>query len=128
MTKREIAYKYIELLSMGDVEKIVDLFAENGKVSSPIYGEKQAGIFYKELIADTLSSDLKLRGIFEDAESDRIALYFEYKWTVKSGKFVEFAAVDIFDFDNENKITVLKIIYDTVISRNLVDEMKTTNR
>jgi hypothetical protein len=128
MTKREIANKYIELLSMGDVEKIVDLFAENGKVSSPIYGEKQAGIFYKELIADTLSSDLKLRGIFEDAESDRIALYFEYKWTVKSGKFVEFAAVDIFDFDNENKITVLKIIYDTVISRNLVDEMKTTNR
>lgn len=53
---------------------------------------------------------------------------FEYKWTVKSGKIVEFDVVDILDFDKENKIIGLKIIYDTVISRNLVDEMKMTNR
>jgi len=127
MTKIEIAKKYIEFLSVGDVEKIINLFAENGKVSSPIYGEKQADKFYKELTEDTVTSELKLKGIFEDADSDRIALYFEYKWTVKSGKIAEFDVVDIFDFNDENKITELKIIYDTVISRNLVDEMKTTN-
>jgi ketosteroid isomerase-like protein len=128
MTKREIAKKYIEFLSIGDVEKIVNLFAENGKVSSPVYGEKQAGEFYKELTEDTITSELKLKGIFEDHDSDSIALYFEYKWTVKSGKIVEFDVVDILDFDNENKIIALKIIYDTVISRNLVAEMKSTNR
>ena len=128
MTKREIAKKYIEFLSIGDVAEIVNLFAENGKVSSPIYGEKQAGKFYKELSEDTITSELKLKGIFEDADSDRIALYFEYKWTVKSGKIVEFDVVDILDFDGKNKIIELKIIYDTVISRDVVNEMKTTNR
>ena len=127
MTKREIAEKYIEFLSIGEVEKIVNLFAENGKVNSPIYGEKQADIFYRELSEDTITSELKLKGIFEDADSDRMALYFEYKWTVKSGKIVQFDVVDIFAFDNENKITELKIIYDTVISRNLVAEMQTMN-
>jgi hypothetical protein len=71
---------------------------------------------------------LKLKGIFEDADSARIALYFEYKWTVKSGKITEFDVVDIFKFNDENKITELKIIYDTVISRNLVDEINKTNR
>ena len=128
MTKREIANKYIEYLSIGDVEKIVNLFADNGKVSSPIYGEKPAGLFYKELLEDTINSALKFKGIFEEADSNRIALYFEYTWTVKSGKMVQFDVVDILDLDNENKIIKLKIIYDTVISRKLVDEMKTSKK
>jgi ketosteroid isomerase-like protein len=75
------------------------------------------GLGAKNSYIDTISSELKLKGIFDDADSDRIALYFEYKWTIKSGKIVEFDAVDIIVFDNDNKITTLKIIYDTVISR-----------
>lgn len=66
--------------------------------------------------------------IIGEAGSDRIALYSEYKWTVKSRKIVERDVVDILDLGNENKIIELKIIYDTVISRDLVAEMKTTKR
>ena len=128
LTKREIAKKYIEYLSIGDVEKIINLFAANGKVSSPIYGEKPAGLFYKELIEDTINSSLQLKGIFEEVDSNHIALYFEYTWTVKSGKMVQFDVVDILDFDEDNKIIKLKIIYDTVISRKLVQEMKASKK
>lgn len=49
MTKREVATKYIECLSNGAVEQIVSLFSADGMVSSPIYGDKPATSFFKEL-------------------------------------------------------------------------------
>lgn len=124
MTKKEIAKEYIDSLSKGDVEKIISLFTKNGKVYSPIYGEKSADGFYKSLNDDTINSELKLKGVFEDFETGKLALYFDYIWTVKSGKVVEFDVVDIIEFDSENKIIELRIIYDTVISRTLIDEIK----
>ena len=124
MTKKEIANKYIEFLSNGNVEKVVSLFAENGKVHSPIYGEKSAAKFYETLNEDTVHSELKIKGIFEDSDTQNIALYFEYIWTMKSGKIVTFDVVDIVEFNNQNKISELRIIYDTVLSRKLVEEMK----
>jgi hypothetical protein len=122
--KIEIAKQYIEFLSKGNVEGVISLFAKNGKVHSPIYGEKSASDFYRILAEDTLNSSLKLNEIFENANTGNIALYFEYTWTVKSGKIVVFDVVDIIEFDNNNKISSLKIIYDTVISRNLIEEIQ----
>jgi len=127
MTRKEIAKKYIDFLSKGNIEMIIRFFAENGKVKSPIYGEKNAIEFYTTLNDDTINSELKLKGIFEDSDSGKLALYFEYIWTVKSGKVVEFDVVDIIEFDAENKIIELKIIYDTIISRKLIDELNQKN-
>jgi hypothetical protein len=86
MTRKEIARKYVEFLSNGNVDKVVSLFAENGKVYSPIYGENSAVKFYKTLNEDTVDSALKIKGIFEESGTENIALYFEYTWTMKSGK------------------------------------------
>ena len=122
--KNKIAKQYIEFLSTDNTEGIIELFADSGKVQSPIYGEKSAREFYKTLAEDTHNSELQLIEIFENVNSGNIALYFEYKWTVKSGKIVEFDVVDIIEFDDQNKIVSLKIIYDTVVSRALVEEMK----
>jgi hypothetical protein len=124
MTKTEIAKEYIDLLEEGNVDGIINLFAETGRVRSPIYGEKNADEFYKTLNDDTISSELKLKGIFEDSDTGKLALYFEYMWTVKSGKLVKFDVVDIIEFDSNDKILELTIIYDTVISRKLIDEIK----
>lgn len=124
MTKKEVAEKYIEFLDEGKVAELVNLFSENGKVHSPIYGLMPAKDFYPTLNDDTNNSELKLDTIFEDEQSNKIALYFKYIWTLKSNKVVSFDVVDIIEFDSENKITDLKIIYDTVISRKLVEEIK----
>jgi len=124
MGKREIAQQYIEFLSDGDITKVVNLFEENGIVNSPIYGRNKADKFYKILGEDTDNSELEIKGIFEDSETERLALYFRYKWTVKTGKIVEFDVVDIIEFDSQNKILELTIIYDTVISRKLIEEIK----
>ena len=123
-SKSEIAKQYIEFLAKGEVNKVIDLFSENGKVSSPIYGEKSASDFYQTLAGDTINSELSLKEIFENPLSGNIALYFEYKWTVKSGKIVKFDVVDLIEFNDDHKIVALKIIYDTVITRRLVEEMQ----
>ena len=123
MNRTLVANKYLEYLENGDIQKVIDLFNENGIVESPIYGIKKADKFYRELNGDTSNSNLHLKGIFEQNNSNNIALYFTYKWTLKSNKIVEFDVVDIIELDSDNKISKLKIIYDTVISRELVNEL-----
>jgi ketosteroid isomerase-like protein len=124
MSRKDIAKNYLKYLESGAVDKVVALFHENGTVESPVYGVKDAAAFYRELNNDTSNSELQLKGIFEEQDSNAIALYFGYKWTLKHGKIVEFDVVDIITFDTEDKITKLKIIYDTVVSRRLVEELK----
>ncbi|WP_420551226.1 nuclear transport factor 2 family protein [Tenacibaculum aiptasiae] len=124
MNKKELANKYLEYLENGDIEKVIGLFNENGIVDSPIYGVKKASQFYHELKNDTSISKLYLKGIFEQNDSNDLALYFTYEWTLKNNKKVEFDVVDIIELDSENKISKLKIIYDTVIARRLVEELK----
>ncbi|OSY89334.1 hypothetical protein WH52_01475 [Tenacibaculum holothuriorum] len=127
MTKKEIAREYIIQLEKGNIENIVALFNKNGIVESPLYGVQKADEFYKLLNNDTNNSKLTLNGIFEDNNSNNIALYFTYNWTLKNNNIVKFDVVDIIQFDNQNKISNLKIIYDTVISRKLVEQMKKHN-
>ena len=124
MNKNQVATSYLQFLENGEIDKVIELFDENGIVESPIYGVKKASVFYRELQNDTSKSELKLKGIFEQNDSNTIALYFLYKWTLKNNKIVEFDVVDIIDINTEGKITKLKIIYDTAISRRLVDELE----
>lgn len=123
MTKNEIATNYLEYLENGDVERIIALFSPNGIVESPVYGCMKATLFYPKLKSDTSNSKLKLRGIFEDNETSSLALYFNYTWILKNNKKVAFNVVDILEFDAQHKISKLTIIYDTVRSRTLVEQL-----
>ncbi len=123
MDKKEIANRYLKYLENGNIEQVIDLFDKNGIVESPIYGIKKADEFYRELNNDTSNSELHLKGIFEQNDSNDLALYFTYKWTLKNNQKVEFDVVDIIEFDSKNKIKKLIIIYDTVLARKLVDTL-----
>ncbi len=122
MTNKTITQQYIQHLQQGDMQKVIALFTEDAKVQSPIYGTQNAREFYTNLASDTTQSELKIKGTFEETDSNRIALYFNYQWTLKNGKDINFDVVDIIDFDEDNKITNLQIIYDASISRKLVEE------
>lgn len=123
MNKKDIAKKYITHLENGNIEQVIALFTHDGIVDSPLYGIKKAGEFYLDLNNDTSNSELHLKGIFEENDSNSLALYFTYKWTLKNNQKVEFDVVDIIEFDSLNKINKLKIIYDTVIARKLVEQL-----
>ncbi len=123
MNKKEIAKEYINHLENGNIKQLSALFNQGGMVESPLYGIKKADEFYLELNNDTTNSELSLLGIFEDSDLNNLALYFTYKWTLKNNQIVEFDVVDIIEFDNQNKISKLKIIYDTVVARKLVEQL-----
>lgn len=123
MTKEKVAKKYLECLEKNEIDKVIDLFTHDGIVDSPIYGVKSAQEFYYKLKDDTKASILVLKGIFNDEKNQNIALYFSYNWTLKSNEIVNFDVVDIIEFDVQNKIKTLKIIYDTVSARKLVDAL-----
>lgn len=124
MSIKEIALQYIEFLENGEIDNIIKLFSEIGKVKSPIYGTKLASDFFRELSNDTQNSKLKLKGVFEEENSNRIAISFNYKWTLKNNSRIEFDVVDIIEFNENNLIIHLEIIYDTVKSRVLVNSLK----
>jgi ketosteroid isomerase-like protein len=122
--RRAIGRLYIDYLGKGAMHKVIDLFAEEGVVHSPLYGTKKAKDFYSDLQEDTLSSFLEIKDVYESALSNNIALYFTYHWTLKSGKKIKFDVVDILTFDKRHKITSLRIIYDTVGTRPLLQHLK----
>ncbi len=117
MTKEEVAKKYLLYLEKGEIDKVVDLFAINGMVVSPLYGTKSARDFYTALVLDTNTSTLKFDGLFFEKDTRRISLLFDYQWELKHGEVVDFKVVDIIELNDHNKIEKLTIIYDTVTSR-----------
>ncbi|WP_215222598.1 nuclear transport factor 2 family protein [Echinicola shivajiensis] len=122
--KTKIAHQYIEFLEKGDSDKIISLFAENGIVESPLYGKMKASEFYKALFSDTTHSVLELKGVFGEKASDKLALYFNYKWTLKNNEVADFDVVDIIDFNQSDEIRFLKIIYDTEKSREIMNRIR----
>ena len=121
ITKKEVALKYTELLEKGNIKDILKLFSNKNLVESPIYGVLNASQFYNELQNDTLRSEITIKGIFEENNSNKLALYFNYKWTLKNNDLVTFDVVDIMEFNDSNQISKIKIIYDTVKSREIVN-------
>lgn len=124
MTKKEISIHYLKLLEKGAIDQLLALFSDASLVDSPIYGIMSAKQFYYDLANDTTNSKLKLLGVFEEDDSNQVALYFNYKWTLKNNEIVNFDVVDIIEFDAQNKISKLKIIYDTVVARGLVKQLE----
>ena len=74
MDKKGIANRYLKYLENGNIEQVIDLFHKNGIVESPIYGIKKAAEFYRELSNDTSDSELILKGIFEQNDTNDLAL------------------------------------------------------
>ncbi len=123
MDIQAFAQTYLNLLRDGKATELAQLFSKDGMVASPVYGLVPANEFYNILFADTKTSKLTLDGVFREKASDRLIVLFDYDWTLKNGKNVLFKVSDVFEFDDEEKVSKLTIIYDTVISRALVQDL-----
>lgn len=115
---------YLQALHNGHHQEILALFAPNAEVVSPLYGTRPAKVFYKELLDDTNTSRIELLDIFINDKKQTAAVNFLYHWTLADGTPVSFDCVDVIEFDDQNKITHLKIIYDTVQTRNALEQQK----
>lgn len=120
----DIILRYFHGLESGDANKITILFSAEGVVHSPLYGDMLAKDFYRDLFADTKQSTITLLNIFNNkAKSNIYAAQFRYEWVLKDGSKTNFECVDVFRFDEKNKITELTIIYDTYKLRSIFEKL-----
>ena len=109
----DLSARYIEALQKGELQEILELFAADAQVVSPVYGRLDAHKFYTSLLADTKSSQLQLHHNICDREGRKMAVYFTYHWTLKDDSQLIFVVVDILVLDDNDKIKGLTIIYDS---------------
>ena len=124
MESKETIKKYLSGLEKSDYENLINLFAPNAIVHSPLYGEVEAKKFYEDLFKDTNKSVITLKDIFMSEDNSKGAVNFLYDWTLSDGSPVSFDCVDIFKFNSEGKIQELTIIYDTSQTRPKFDKLK----
>ena len=113
MTPKELCERYLAALNEGSIERVLALFDADARVMSPLYGKMPVALFYSGLFGDTNRSETTFINLFESA-SGAVALQFHYRWTLKSGRVVEFDCVDVFALNpDRSRFSGLTIIYDT---------------
>jgi hypothetical protein len=114
---------YCTALRMNDYHAMIDLFSKDARVFSYFAGEKPATEFFHNLFKTSRRTKVELKNIFI-GENAIVAAYIHLEaiWNEKSA--MQFEAVDIFEFDAEHKIKMLRIILDTYPLRKLQAEVQ----
>jgi ketosteroid isomerase-like protein len=124
MMPRELCEQYLAALNAGHVERVLALFDDDAFVLSPLYGRMPVAPFYRALFSDTSRSETTFVDLFESG-SGAVALQFHYRWTLKSGRVVEFDCVDVFALnEGRTRFASLTIIYDTAPLRTDFDAVR----
>ena len=119
-SRAEIVHSYFELLTASDIDSIVALFAADGFVESPVLGKMPAGDFYQTLDDASSQNVLTVHRVMSSADDRVHAAHFTYDWTLTKGGQLEFDGIDLFEFNDEDKLVSMKIFYDTHPTREVV--------
>ena len=125
MTPDQLARAYLDALGPGDLDAMLSLFTAGGQVPSPLYGPQPAVSFFPELFGATTESDLTLQGVAEgttEAGAPLVTLWFRYDWLMASGARTVFDVADVLELAPDGRIATLRIIYDTVLARPLLEQ------
>jgi len=112
MNKQDVAVKYLEGLSKGDLEQVLDLFDDNAKLQDPVGGDinlqgiEQIRAFYTKSV--TMGLVGKLQGNVRVA-GNSIAFAFEMQINKpEAGPALLFEAIDVFELNDAGKIIDMK--------------------
>lgn len=93
---------------------MLELFAADGVVTSPMQGEIPAREFYPELAATLERADITPLEVFVSAKDvRRAAVRFRYDWTAGQETPPSFDCIDVITLDDDGLIAELRIVYDT---------------
>ena len=120
----DIIQSYCQALLANDYQLMISLFSKDAKIFMSFFaGEKPAPEFFQNLFKTSRRTNVELRTMFIGLENKpTIAAYIclaEEKAMGNKKIVQQVEAVDIFEFDSENKITTLRIILDTYPLRKL---------
>jgi ketosteroid isomerase-like protein len=111
----EIIRRYLSAMESCDLDGVLACFADDGMISSPVYGLVPVREFYERLFADTVSAEVTIHHVYQATDDPgRWAAHFAYHWTRRDGPAVSTDLIDLFEFDTAAiLITHLRIIFDT---------------
>ena len=104
---------YFTLMTDGDIEGIIALFADDGKIHSPFLGEMDARPFFEKLGNASTNSVLTVYDVLIGEEGQTGAGHFRYDWTLADGSDLVFEGVDHFTFAPDGRFQSMRIYYDT---------------
>ena len=114
---------YAQALKDNDYQTMISLFSREAKIFSFLAGEKSPPDFFKNLFENSYRTRVEIKNILFDSDNKRtVAAYICLEAIWKKQSTIQFEAVDIFEFDRENKIKTLKIILDTYPIRKLKEK------
>ncbi len=125
MTPNQLAVLYLNSLQTGDLEGILDLFAPDGMVHSPLYGPMPAPDFYAQIFKDSKGVELTLHGVSSGKAvggGQLVMIWFHFDWQFAGGQHVPFDVVDVLEVNAEGRIETLHIVYDTVNTRPALEQ------
>ncbi len=110
-----IAHAYSHALANNDYAAIVNLFATDGVVSSPTYGNMAARDFYDNLFKKEVFREARIKNIFRESnDPNTFALHLFLKADFPQMPNVQVNdCIDILKVNDEGKISLLTIIFDT---------------
>jgi len=112
-TRAGIVERYFDRLTASDVDAIVALFADDGYVVSPVLGKMLASEFFATLDGASKQNVLTVHRIMSSDDDRFLAAHFTYEWTLHAGDEITFDGVDMFEFDDADRIVAMNIFYDT---------------
>ena len=119
----ETVRAYFAALDSNDLDAMLQLFAAEAIVHSPMLGEVRAAEFFPKVFGASSATSITVFDVLVSAQGQPRAVgYFNYDWTLNDGTVVQFNAADVFDFTAEGKIARLTILYDTFPIRDAVGD------
>lgn len=112
----EIIKKYMTALAKCDLDGLCALFTPEAKVYSPLLGWVDPRPFFEKMctLSDiTKSSQTPHNTLISTEGKTTMIKHFTYHWVVKDGRETTFEVCDVFEFNEQNKITKETILYDT---------------
>lgn len=104
----DIAKKYFEAFHDGNLEKVYTYFSDIGTVQ---YGTEKpipAKLFFLESSELISSLEFVTHDIYLSENSENIIIHFSFYPKLDSNEITE--AIDIIEFDSDNKIVKVKVI------------------
>ena len=113
-TPAQIIASYAQALRDNDYETIISLFAEDAMVFSFLAGAQPPSVFFKRLFENSSRSKVEVRKLFfEEENGNTVVADVCLDAILDKEHSVTIEAVDIFEFNPENKIKTLRLVLDT---------------
>jgi ketosteroid isomerase-like protein len=111
MSEREqIAKQYFEAFHAGQLDEVFGYFADDGVVRYGRDAAKPAREFFPETKSMIAQVRFTTHGVYTSPATHTVLIHFSFTMPSEDGKGAPVEAVDVIEFDRQNKITRITVI------------------